>query len=826
MDGTLTTENGDLCEGRLEIYYDGAWGTICDDYWTEEEADVSCRALGFFGGAVEDYGRFRTAVKAGFSAGTSDQTIVLDDLRCTGMESGLLECRSANGPPGSSNCLHSEDVGLRCIKNSEGPHVINMEISAAPGTNGKYDVGETVTVTLVWNEPVKVVVTPPVSPETESHPPHLHLAYGRTSASTTEAIYTGGSGTARTVFTATVEDRGNGPYSRIDVYQESLTTEIMDETPGQDPVGSFITSVSDNKPAILGHGFYQGPETGQQVEAVTITGVPTFNDAGDDGVFAPGETVEVTFTFSQPVQVNSAGGTPSVAVLLSGTDARQALYVSGSGTGRLAFGYTLAETDGEHGSFLVDPNSLTLNGGTIRDVANNLDADIGHQGGGAFFLPPPDETAPQLESATVDGSTLTLTYDETLDVSATTPSSAFTVNVNGAERSIIVVGLGGSNVLLTLSTAVEAGDTATVSYTVPTGESANKLQDTSGNNAASFSGRVVTNNPAASNVPRTEPVQAPGSPTSLNVARHESGKLTASWDSTGSGATPTGYTVQWKQSGDDWADQDDVTEASVTGTSHVITGLTDGTEYAVRVIARNGDTQSLPSEEVTATPQETVPPSPSEATVDGATLTITFDEPLDAGRAPPTSAFAVDVAGSSRGVDAVSVSGSVVTLSLVTAVSSGDAVTVDYTTPAGEWAVGLQDLVGNAAASFSGQPVTNDTSQANQLTATVHAVPLAHDGGSTFIFEVRFSESPRKGFSYKIMRDHAFTVAGGDVTKARRLDQGKNLRWEIHVTPGGDGAVTVVLPVTEDCEADGAICTEDGRMLSSTLEIVVPGPGG
>ena len=117
----------------------------------------------------------------------------------------------------------------------------------------------------------------------------------------------------------------------------------------------------------------------------------------------------------------------------------------------------------------------------------------------------------------------------------------------------------------------------------------------------------------------------------------------------------------------------------MNGTSHVITGLTDGVEYAVRVVAHKGDADGDPSGEVTATPQETVPPSPSAASVDGATLTITFDEPLDAGETPDKSAFAVAVAGSSRGVDTVSVSGSVVTLTLVTAVFAGEAVTLDYT---------------------------------------------------------------------------------------------------------------------------------------------------
>ena len=113
------------------------------------------------------------------------------------------------------------------------------------------------------------------------------------------------------------------------------------------------------------------------------------------------------------------------------------------------------------------------------------------------------------------------------------------------------------------------------------------------------------------------------------------------------------------------------------------------------------------------------------------------------------------------------------------------------------------------------------------LTAAIHDAPESHDGQEDFTFELRFSEEPKEGFSDVTLRDHAFTVTGGEVAGARRLDGGSatpNIRWEISVSPDSNANVTVELPVTTDCEALGAICTDDGRALSSPLKFTVKGP--
>ncbi|MXZ69829.1 MAG: hypothetical protein F4Z17_12895 [Acidimicrobiia bacterium] len=113
------------------------------------------------------------------------------------------------------------------------------------------------------------------------------------------------------------------------------------------------------------------------------------------------------------------------------------------------------------------------------------------------------------------------------------------------------------------------------------------------------------------------------------------------------------------------------------------------------------------------------------------------------------------------------------------------------------------------------------------VTASIHDAPQSHDGESTFTFELRFSEEFK--ISYRTLRDHAFTVTGGRVESARRLERNSdepNLRWEIRIAPGSGGDVTIVLPITTDCEDNGAICTAGARMLSTSLELTVTGPGG
>ena len=221
------------------------------------------------------------------------------------------------------------------------------------------------------------------------------------------------------------------------------------------------------------------------------------------------------------------------------------------------------------------------------------------------------------------------------------------------------------------------------------------------------------------------------------------------------------------------------------------------------------------------------------ATVDGLTLTLTYSEVLDKGVTLPVTAFIVNVNGSPRSLDSVSVGGSAVTLTLSQAVEEGDPLTVDYVAPDGPGSI--RDTRGREAESFSGREVTNNapaagpeepSEPAGPLTAEFLDIPESHDGSAVFTFELRLSEEPKSDFSYQTLLNHAFTVTGGEISGVGRLEPPGNVRWQIKVTPSSDASVTIVLPVTTDCGADGAVCTDDGRPLSNRLEITVPGPGG
>ena len=106
-----------VVQGRVEVYYSGVWGTVCDNGWDIEDAHVVCRMLGF--------SRALQAVRsANFGKGTG--LVLLENVGCRGNEKTLVNC-SHNGW-GKNNCDHYEDAGVVCSSGNNTSGIIVIVI--------------------------------------------------------------------------------------------------------------------------------------------------------------------------------------------------------------------------------------------------------------------------------------------------------------------------------------------------------------------------------------------------------------------------------------------------------------------------------------------------------------------------------------------------------------------------------------------------------------------------------------------------------------------------------------------------------------------------
>ena len=209
-----------------------------------------------------------------------------------------------------------------------------------------------------------------------------------------------------------------------------------------------------------------------------------------------------------------------------------------------------------------------------------------------------DTTAPMLQGATTTALALGLTYDENLDADSEPAPSAFTVTVNGASRSVTEVSLEDEKVVLTLASAVRAGDLVRVSYTVPAN---NPLRDEASNPAGSFSDHLVTN---------ATPATVPDAPTDLTATPGDE-SVTLRWTAPAhdGGSEVTGHQYCREEgtsasctAESDWRDIAASAPGGANATGYTVTDLTNGTGYTFRVRARNAEGESAPSPEAGTTP--------------------------------------------------------------------------------------------------------------------------------------------------------------------------------------------------------------------------------
>ena len=580
-----------------------------------------------------------------------------------------------------------------------------------------------------------------------------------------------------------------------------------------------------------------------------ITGTPALSAAPrTEGTWTSGDTVEATLTFSEAVTVDTTGGTPSVTLQLGGTTEKTAGYLRGSGTTALVFGYTLTDDDGTHTAMVLDPDSLTLNGGTIRGRTSGLDALLAHDGTAVVSPPPPMGTTASRSTEGGEAADVTVTTAE--DTAYTFRPSDFGFS-DDAKRDrngyLALATLPGAGAL-----TVDGSPAAAAQVVDKTAIGTGALVFTPAANAhgdayASFDFRTssdgFTESAAATLAIDVTPVNddpagAPG------IAGEAEAGQTATATTGGlsdpDGLTEPGWSYRWLRV----ADGVETAIEGATASAYVLAAADAGNRIKVEVSYTDDDGTPETVTSAAWPPEGSIAAAPqaeesnadaaggvtaafwnAPGTHDGAgefTVELHFSEepPLSyktvqgslletanatirgARRLTPGSNLGWEIRVRPDGAGAI-------TLTLpVRPCAETNAICVDGA------ALGA---AATARIAYAAPPVTQ-----TPLTASFTGMPAGHNGGA-FTFELALSEDVR-GLGYERVRDSALTVSGGTVTGARRLVRGENRRWEVRVNPGGLGEVTVALAATQDCAASGAICTPEGKKQSTSTGATIRGP--
>ena len=549
------------------------------------------------------------------------------------------------------------------------PRVAGVEVSS--GADRTYAAGEPVEVTVTFDRPVTV--------DTEGGTPSVVLRIG--GRERVAAYDEARSGPQTLAFRYTVGDGEEAGGMQVEALRLDGAT-IRDGW-GNDAERSFHVR------HFAGVGF---DGTAPAIVILQVVSTP------DGWAYRAGEAIELRALFDGPVTVDTAGGTPSVALDVGG-EARDAVYVrEESGEDTLLLRYEVVDGEQDANGFSVAANALAANGAAIEDAAGNP-ADLGHRalldsGSNArqrFHRV--DARAPEFEGAAVDKAVVTLTYDEALERRSAPAPGAFAVTAGGARRTVTRVAVRGAAAVLTLDAAVAIGARVTVAYTPPT--SGARLRDLNGHEAAAQ--------------PVTEAVNATG----------------------------------------------------------------DEKAPALDADAPNGP-----------------------VTVDGAVVTLTYDEALDANSTPAGADFAVQVAGRARTVDddGVKVAGRTVTLALGEAATAGTTVRVSYTPGAAP----IMDAAGNAAAGFAERIARNLGSAASAVTVAAAFSPAEVDEGEDAVFRLTRTGRLEAVLTVGV----AVTQEGGVIVTAGGYRAPRTVRFE------ADEATATLAVRTEDDtedEPDGAV---------------------
>ena len=356
-------------------------------------------------------------------------------------------------------------------------------------SDGVYDLGEIVEVSITFNTLVVVTGNPQVGMQVTDFKYADYVA----SASTAAVL----------VFHYTMDGTSDDDTDGITVFANGL--EVIEGT-----IRNQGTTVN----ADLAHERVSGlPTSTRLIESITVTSTPNVpaTESGGDATYGPGEVIEFTVTFGDTIDVT---GTPILHVDTTEHGQYEAEYTGGSGSTALRFEWTVPATPANYislsistngaGTELIPSSGLDLENATLTDSGNRR-VNVRHAT--VTNLATTDASPPVLSEdgtgATVNGTRLELIYrryattpePDWLDMNSTPVPGDFTVTVDGTEVAVDMVEVADTKtVRLTLSQAVNSGDAVTVDYT----PGINPIKDLWGNEAIAVNGRAVRNDTAAS----------------------------------------------------------------------------------------------------------------------------------------------------------------------------------------------------------------------------------------------------------------------------------------------------------------------------------------
>lgn len=588
---------------------------------------------------------------------------------------------------------------------AEGTHTLTTKAADAAGNVSSASAG--LTVNIDTTAPIVDSITRiDASPTTADQ-----LSYTVTFSESVTDLST-------SAFDLTTTGTANGSISSVsgsgNTYNVTVNSVTGDGTLRLELLASQVRDVAGNAAAgYTGGTPYTLDNTGPAVASV---GVPA------NGAYAPGDSLDFTVNFNEAVTVDTSGGTPRVALTLD-TGTVYAQYVSGSGSPALVLRYVVAAGDLDTNGVAL-AGSLSLNGGTLKDAVGN-NANLSLNAVGAL-------TGVLVEGQGPSVASISLNDSATSNATSVHYTVVFDEAVSGVDTSDFI--LAGSGVTGNIAGISGSGTTFTVTVDTVSGNGTLRLDLNAVNTGIqNLAGKPLLSGYTSGASYQID--QSGPSVSSVTIPADRSyleGDVLAFTVNFNEAATVTGtpsLALTLDTGGTVHADY-----VSGSGTSAlvfaytVVAGNADANGIALAAsLALNGATiTDTAGNNATLTLNNVgslagvlidaalVPPLFNSAVVTGNSLVISYTEAttLDSTHIPATSTYEVKVGGVTTAVTNVVVDAlaKTATLTLSSAATAGQAVTVAYTDPTtGDDSNALQNAAGTDASSFLATTVTNNT---------------------------------------------------------------------------------------------------------------------